>query len=667
MIIASIIANLKSRRQVKSPATKLVEQADRANRDRNWRKAARSYEKALRLLPEDDKLWVQYGHSLKEQGDFERAEKAYRMAINIDSQNADTHLQLGHLLKISQNYKGAEESYQQALLIDPNLSSASRELQSPSLHIALAKDRPIEESCSILRPYFDEELYLARNPDVIESKVDPLSHFCRFGWKEHRNPTGWFDTAFYLRTNGDVRSSGINPFLHYVLYGKDEGRNTKETSDERLGLLASLRDVSRPAPPVFSGVHGSDAALTAAVSDAISAHPRGLVVSVSHSCYIEVVAGTELVVGKEQLKFNDAKYAYIHLSPASFSDFVFETEPEDTHCKVVVDGVLIGVYTVASVIEVLGRQTSSPTPRIFAIHSVLGHSLEALYSLHDHFKPTKSYFWLHDYASLCTGYNLLRNQIDYCGAPPLDSVACSLCIFGQERHRRVKQMKALFDRISFHVLSPSQIALDIWLKSFDGVWSEASVVPHGTLVENKAQNVPASDKKIVKVAFVGYPVEHKGWRTFKAIVGSNRFDDRYEFIHFVSEKFKHDPDRDIRRVHTEISALSERSVIDLLREHDIDVVVIPSGWPETFSFVTFESIAAGCLVLTVKDSGNVAATVRGLNKGEVFETSAALESFFQGTGVEELLEKRSPSKQRFDFLFTGTTSEAVNALGKFNA
>ncbi|MEA3535645.1 tetratricopeptide repeat protein [Rhizobium sp. CC-YZS058] len=667
MIFDSIFARFNLISEKKSQATKLVERADHANRARNWGQAAKYYEKALAILADNDGLWVQYGHSLKEQGKLEQAEKAYRTAIGLNGQNADTHLQLGHLLKLREDFSGAAKSYEDALRIDPNFSFARDELNNPGLHIAVAKTKPRDETVKILLPYFDEAYYLERNPDVAQSKVDPLAHFCNDGWKEHRNPTGWFDTAFYLRTNGDVRSSGINPFLHYVLYGKEEGRNTKETSDERLGLLASLRDVSRPAPPVFSGVHGSDAALTAAVSDAISAHPRGLVVSVSHSCYIEVVAGTELVVGKEQLKFNDAKYAYIHLSPASFSDFVFETEPEDTHCKVVVDGVLIGVYTVASVIEVLGRQTSSPTPRIFAIHSVLGHSLEALYSLHDHFKPTKSYFWLHDYASLCTGYNLLRNQIDYCGAPPLDSVACSLCIFGQERHRRVKQMKALFDRISFHVLSPSQIALDIWLKSFDGVWSEASVVPHGTLVENKAQNVPASDKKIVKVAFVGYPVEHKGWRTFKAIVGSNRFDDRYEFIHFVSEKFKHDPDRDIRRVHTEISALSERSVIDLLREHDIDVVVIPSGWPETFSFVTFESIAAGCLVLTVKDSGNVAATVRGLNKGEVFETSAALESFFQGTGVEELLEKRSPSKQRFDFLFTGTTSEAVNALGKFNA
>jgi hypothetical protein len=71
---------------------------------------------------------------------------------------------------------------------------------------------------------FDAPFYLARHADVAEDGVDPLLHFCRFGWRENRDPNAWFDCAFYLETYADVRSSGLNPLLHYIRHGEREGR-----------------------------------------------------------------------------------------------------------------------------------------------------------------------------------------------------------------------------------------------------------------------------------------------------------------------------------------------------------------------------------------------------------------------------------------------------------
>src|SRR5690606_39065427 len=36
---------------------------------------------------------------------------------------------------------------------------------------------------------FDAGYYLANNPDVARAGADPLMHFCRYGWKELRNPS----------------------------------------------------------------------------------------------------------------------------------------------------------------------------------------------------------------------------------------------------------------------------------------------------------------------------------------------------------------------------------------------------------------------------------------------------------------------------------------------
>ena len=57
---------------------------------------------------------------------------------------------------------------------------------------------------------------------------DPLVHFHRYGWREHRLPNAYFDTGWYLRYNRDVASAGLDPLLHYFDYGEAEGRRPIE-------------------------------------------------------------------------------------------------------------------------------------------------------------------------------------------------------------------------------------------------------------------------------------------------------------------------------------------------------------------------------------------------------------------------------------------------------
>lgn len=71
---------------------------------------------------------------------------------------------------------------------------------------------------------FQIEYYLAGNPDVAASRINPLLHFLLFGGFEGRKPNALFDPEFYLREYGDVAAAAINPLVHYLKYGAAEGR-----------------------------------------------------------------------------------------------------------------------------------------------------------------------------------------------------------------------------------------------------------------------------------------------------------------------------------------------------------------------------------------------------------------------------------------------------------
>ena len=74
--------------------------------------------------------------------------------------------------------------------------------------------------------WFDTDYYLAQNPDVKASGVDPLLHYETVGWKQGRDPSLMFSTNKYLAAAPDVAAAGLNPLVHYVDIGQQEARLT---------------------------------------------------------------------------------------------------------------------------------------------------------------------------------------------------------------------------------------------------------------------------------------------------------------------------------------------------------------------------------------------------------------------------------------------------------
>lgn len=84
-----------------------------------------------------------------------------------------------------------------------------------------------------LPPGFDAALYLAANPDVAASGMEPTAHFLRYGRLEGRPlypklpDTLYmmpFDAVLYLEANPDVAALGTEPLKHFWYIGQFEGR-----------------------------------------------------------------------------------------------------------------------------------------------------------------------------------------------------------------------------------------------------------------------------------------------------------------------------------------------------------------------------------------------------------------------------------------------------------
>ena len=70
----------------------------------------------------------------------------------------------------------------------------------------------------------DPNHYLINASDVHAAGMDPVQHYCAFGWRENRHPNVYFDPEWYIATNPDLSRRVMNPLVHYVLVGEPTGR-----------------------------------------------------------------------------------------------------------------------------------------------------------------------------------------------------------------------------------------------------------------------------------------------------------------------------------------------------------------------------------------------------------------------------------------------------------
>ncbi|MCW3473874.1 glycosyltransferase family protein [Limobrevibacterium gyesilva] len=516
-----------------------------------------------------------------------------------------------------------------------------------------------DPGAATIAPHVDVAYYRAIYPDIGRLALDPVTHFHAHGWREGRNPNSWFDTRYYLAANPDIAAAGIDPLQHYVTHGRAEGRQPRRSG-------GALRAVVEAATPPSARPLGYDAPADADRLEAPDLHAaiaarcvgaNGLVVSASHDRYIDVTGGVQILIADEQALFNGDRFAYLHLSPAIARLTLDPGGDEPALLQVVLDGRFLGLATGEAVAAALALLPDTAAPaRIFTVHSVFGHRWRVLAAVAAALQARHSFFWLHDYASLCEGYNLLRDDALFCGAPPEDSMACRICVYGGERAGYRAELRALFDAVPFHVLAPSPAALQLWLRSAGLPHLSARVHANLVLQEGDAE-APASGQHLpVRVAFVGFPMAHKGWPLFRTLVEQARTLDAYRFYHLsIAETLQ--PMDGLIGVPAQVDRDDRFAMVAALAALQIDLVLVLSPWPETFSYVTHEAFAAGADVVALACAGNVADAVRRHDRGVVLRDDAALLRFFLDLHAVRYAEQRAAAALRpARLLACGTTA-----------
>ena len=506
-----------------------------------------------------------------------------------------------------------------------------------------ANDTAVCHEISLVRKAFDLDFYLSNYPDIADANsIDPVEHYCLYGWKEHRDPTPDFSTSYYLDANPDVRDAGINPFFHYLSSGRDEGRRTNHPGGHvaaALTNMVSLEEMvaSWPSKPVPEKLL-SACDLLSELSMASKNGAKGLMISVSHDNYVEVPGGVQYCIQREQVTAKESGFAYLHLSPYQPRLILTAADRDsDMLVTVLLDGLTTGVARMSSVIECVQRISDDFSKVEVVVHHLMGHSPEQISELVWATGDGRCWMWAHDFFTLCPSYALQRNNVAFCGAPEISSNACHLCLYGKERRQHNDRILAFFDELAVHMVAPSKFAANFWSKKTDCTYASLNTCDHMKVEYRKhRREKPASDGPIT-IAYVGFPGAHKGWPVFEDIVrklSGKRPDIRFVYFGMSEVRVK-----GLETVSTKVTTENPNAMIDALADEQVDFVLHWATCAETFSFSTHEAFAAGAYVLTNPGSGNVAAVVKRRGGGVVFDDESDLKAFFKDGRIEALAEE----------------------------
>ena len=494
----------------------------------------------------------------------------------------------------------------------------------------------------------DADFYLENYAECLKADDNPVEFFFRHGWKLGHQPNQWFQTDFYLGEYGDVREAGVNPFGHFLFHGFRENRHYSANSMNSLLDVVNKRSDQDPLNLLYRSTNQPPLANVEQVFQEIKQRlwPDSIrhVVAFGHDNYTRHIGGIQIVVGVEQQKFEAMNTNYIFIFPSHPRLSLAPLQPTPTF-QIIVNGKVIPLRCeLTGILEKLGDLEA------LVVHSIYGHD-PAIIAQESKTVQIKNFvWWIHDYSIHCENHLLAHNNLRPCNDPPLDSQICLTCVHGSRRFEHVNRVQHLVKAADWHFVTPSESAKKISISGSTPI-PAPEVVLHGD-VSFKGSRKPFDPQlRKLRIAFVGQPVQHKGWKVFRQLVDFSKTRRLpVEFFHLGSIASE---SSGISYINLAQTSSNLGLTTELLLEHQIDAVFIWSIHQETFNLVTYESIAAGCTVITRAGSGNIAAAALGHDRSLTYESE--IELFSDEQIVEKITQKVLNGLPTGQFVFTGTT------------
>jgi hypothetical protein len=244
-------------------------------------------------------------------------------------------------------------------------------------------------------------------------------------------------------------------------------------------------------------------------------------------------------------------------------------------------------------------------------------------------------FYLHDYYSICTSFNLMKNDEYYCGEPFILEQKCSSCCYYRDAKVNRKNIENFLKKYNkrLQVIAPSDSSANLWRKAYTEYNGKIIVVPHQNVNQLKKSS-EWIEPEVITIAYLGVPQPHKGWNQWKEFTTKMRGNKRYRFVCLGIGK---EELKNVKNVYVEVRD-DELAMVRSLRKEHVDIAFLWSLCPETYSYTFYEALVAGAFILTNEDSGNIAAQIGNYHNGIVFTKENELYEFIENKH-EELINQ----------------------------
>lgn len=349
------------------------------------------------------------------------------------------------------------------------------------------------------------------------------------------------------------------------------------------------------------------------------------VLAISFLNYRTSVGGMSKYMLAHEKMYADAGYTYISLY--FVKKIAKKKYPIFHFYGLIVDGKEIGVFTLDDVLLYFkGLQKDGYTVNDIHIHNISYMNADHMIRLANALPATPYKLILHDFHTICTNFNLLRNGTDYCGGKAMSTEKCAGCRYYENGRTYAANVAKVLQNVKnrLTVVAPSEIAGQIWLEAYpefkDRVIILTEQLWQGEYLGNRE---PLDATKPIVIGYLGNKSPHKGWNQWAAFVErANQRHNRYKCIVFNSKKDFDDAHMDHYPVRFTQGNLN--AMISALRKEEVDCAILWSIWPETYSYTLFEACSANAFILTNPNSGNIAYTVQKIGNGLVLNSEDEL-------------------------------------------
>jgi GT2 family glycosyltransferase/glycosyltransferase involved in cell wall biosynthesis len=259
-------------------------------------------------------------------------------------------------------------------------------------------------------------------------------------------------------------------------------------------------------------------------------------------------------------------------------------------------------------------------------------TIEYLTTLKKNNKQVKHEFYAHDYFAICPSFNLLNDQVKFCGVPD-DLRICDACLkrnphasdFYGDVQRDYPDLRMQTWREAFSSLLTScdrvtcfsNSSRNLFVKAYPEISNLIRVIPHRVDWVRKA--IVIHSKTGRNIAVLGNITFQKGAEILiklASYLDESNSPHQLHIFGLTDEPYntRMDTFKSVRKH----NAYRKADLPVLMEDYQVDMVLIPSIWPETFSYTTEEAIKMD-LPVAVFDLGAPAERVRNYAKGLILD------------------------------------------------